>query len=45
MVTPIVFLIVVGIAVVSLTLWHVHKHSDDNKETRDSDYKKPFIHP
>ena len=45
MVTPLVFLIAVGIIVIFITLWYVHKHSDDHKETGDSNYKKPLIHP
>lgn len=45
MVTPLVFLIAVGIVVITLALWYVHKHSDDHKETGDSKYKKPLIHP
>ena len=45
MVTPLVFLIAVGIVVITLALWYVRKHSDDHKETEDSNYKKPLIHP
>lgn len=45
MVTPLVFLIAVGIVVITLALWFFHKHSDDHKETGDSNYKKPLIHP
>ena len=45
MVTPLVFLIAVGIVVITIALWYVHKHSGDHKETGDSDYKKPLIHP
>ena len=45
MVTPLVFLIAVGIVVITIALWYVHKHSDDQMDTGDSDYKKPLIHP
>ena len=45
MVTSLVILIAVGIVVITLALWYVHKHSDDHKETGDSNYKKPLIHP
>ena len=45
MVTPLVFLIAVGIVVIIIALWYVHKHSDDHKDTVDSDFKKPLIHP
>lgn len=45
MVTPLVFLIAVGIVVIIIALWYVHKHSDAHKDTGDSDYKKPLIHP
>lgn len=45
MVTPLVILIALGIVVVTLALWYVHKHSDDHKETEDGDFKKPLIHP
>lgn len=45
MVTPLVFLIAVGIVVITLALCYVHKHSDDHKDTGDSGYKKPLIHP
>lgn len=45
MVTPLVFLIAVGIVVITLALWYVHKHSDDHTETGDSDFKKSLIHP
>ena len=45
MVTPLVFLIVAGIIVITLALWYFHKHSDGHKNTGDSDFKKPLIHP
>jgi len=45
MVTPLVFLIAIGIVVITLALWYVHKHSDDHKVTGGSDFKKPLIHP
>lgn len=45
MVAPLVFLIAVGIVVITIALWYAHKHSDDHKETGDSDFKKPLIHP
>ena len=47
MITPLVFLILIGIIVVTIALWYVHKHShsDDYKDTRDSDSKKLLIHP
>lgn len=45
MVTPLVFLIAVGIVVIIIALWYVHKHSVDHKETGDCDFKKPLIHP
>lgn len=45
MVTPLVFLIAVGIVVITFALCYVHKHSGDHKDTGDSDYKKPLIHP
>lgn len=45
MVTPLVFLILVGIIVITIALWYVHKYSDNHKDTGDSDFKKPLIHP
>ena len=45
MVTPLVFLIAVGLIVIIIALWYVHKHYDDHKDTGDSDFKKPLIHP
>lgn len=45
MVTPLVLLILVGIIVITIALWYVHKHSDIHKDTGDSDFKKPLIHP
>ena len=45
MVTPLVFLVAVGIVVIIIALWYVHKHSDDHKDTEDSDFKKSLIHP
>lgn len=45
MVTPHVFLIAVGIVIITLALWYVHKHADDHKDTGESDFKKPLIHP
>lgn len=45
MVTPLVFLIVVGFVVITLALWYTYKHSDDHKEIGDDDFKKPLIHP
>lgn len=45
MVTPLVFLIAVGIVVIIIALWYVHKHSDDHKETENGDFKKPLIYP
>lgn len=45
MVSPLVFLIVVGIVIIILALWYAHKHADDHKDTGDSDFKKPLIHP
>ena len=45
MVTPLVFLIAVGIVVIFIALWYAHKHSDDHKDTGDGVFKKPLIHP